>query len=305
MTSGETSRLREGDLVLLLSPAKGETYLVRLQSGAVQGSHLGKIPHDAILESGYGEVIRTHLGRPFLVLKPSLGEYTRRIKRKTQIIYPKEAGYLLLHLDVFPGATVVECGSGSGSFTTILATFVGPTGRVVSYERRESFSELARSNCERFGVAERVTFKVRDLDDGEGFDEEGADAVFLDLQNPWEYIAEVKHALAPGRRVGILVPTFNQIQQTLEALEANAFVQVEVVEILLRGYKTNPRRIRPEDLMVGHTGYLLFASSVVCAHPEVLSDPTSKEACDVPSDVAFSSEGAEREGDEEFPAPQE
>ena len=305
MTLGNASRLKEGDLVLLFSPAKGETYLVRLQPGAVQGSHLGKIPHDTILGSGYGETVYTHLGRPFLVLKPSLGEYTRRLKRNTQIIYPKEAGYLLLHLDVFPGATVVECGSGSGSFTTILATFVGPSGRVVSYERRESFSELARSNCERFGVADRVVFKVRDLDGGEGFDEEGADAVFLDLQNPWEYIPEAKRALAPGRRLGILVPTFNQIQQTLEALEANDFVQIEVVEILLRGYKTNPRRIRPEDLMVGHTGFLLFASSVTCAHPEVRIAPSVDGTRGISSDAVLLLKDVEEEDGEVFPVSRE
>jgi tRNA (adenine57-N1/adenine58-N1)-methyltransferase len=102
MTLRDASRLKEGDLVLLLSPAKGETYLVRLQPGAVQGSHLGKIPHDTILDSGYGETIYTHLGRPFLVLKPSLGEYTRRLKRNTQIIYPKEAGYFCCTWTCFP-----------------------------------------------------------------------------------------------------------------------------------------------------------------------------------------------------------
>ena len=28
---------------------------------------------------------------------------------------------------------------------------------------------------------------------------------------------------------------------------------------MLRYYKTEPNRIRPEDVMIGHTGYLIFA----------------------------------------------
>jgi tRNA (adenine57-N1/adenine58-N1)-methyltransferase len=155
---------------------------------------------------------------------------------------------------------VVECGTGSGGLTSVLAHFVGDTGRVVSYEKREEFSLLARRNCEKWGVAQRVDFKVRDIADG--FDERDADAVFLDLPNPWDYMDRAKEALAPGNRLGILVPTVNQVEKVLDALSDNSFSDVQVSEILLRYYKTNSRRIRPEDNMIGHTGYLIFGSSV-------------------------------------------
>jgi tRNA (adenine57-N1/adenine58-N1)-methyltransferase len=37
---------------------------------------------------------------------------------------------------------------------------------------------------------------------------------------------------------------------------------VEVCEVLLRFYKTVADRFRPEDRMIGHTGYLVFARAM-------------------------------------------
>ena len=250
--------LEYGDLVFLWSPKKGDAFLLRLSKGAVQGSRLGQLRHDDFVGREFGAVVQSHSGESFALLRPTLGEYTRRIKRNTQIVYPKEAGFLVMHLNLGPGATVVECGTGSGSLTCVFAHFVGPTGRVCTYDRREDFSELARKNAERWGVADRITFKVRSLD--EGFDERDADAVFLDLPNPWDYIAAAKEALGSGNRLAILVPTTNQIERTLDALREHHFADPQVMELMLRYLKTDPRRIRPEDMMVGHTGYLIFAS---------------------------------------------
>ena len=54
------------------------------------------------------------------------------------------------------------------------------------------------------------------------------------------------------------MPTTNQISETLRALQEFNFADVQVVEIMLRYFKTEPNRIRPEDMMIGHTGYLIF-----------------------------------------------
>ncbi|MDR0652113.1 MAG: methyltransferase domain-containing protein, partial [Synergistaceae bacterium] len=154
--------LAEGDLVFLWSPAKGDSFLVKLSPGSIQGSHLGEMKHADIVGMEYGDVIRTNRGSPFFILRPSVGEYTRRIKRQTQVIFPKDSGFIIQHLNFGPGATVVECGTGSGGLAAVFAHFVGDDGRVVSYDRREEFSRLARNNAERWGVAHRIEFKVRD-----------------------------------------------------------------------------------------------------------------------------------------------
>jgi tRNA (adenine57-N1/adenine58-N1)-methyltransferase len=258
--------LAEGDLVFLWSPAKGDSFLVRLSLGSIQGSHLGQMKHGDIIGMEYGDVVRTNRGSPFFILRPSVGEYTRRLKRQTQVIFPKDSGFIIQHLNFGPGATVVECGTGSGALTAVFAHFVGDNGRVVSYDRREEFSRLAGSNAERWGVAHRIEFKVKDA--AEGFDERGADAVFLDVRNPWDYIGAAHETLAWGHHLGILVPTFNQIELTLLALREHNFVDVQVLELLMRYLKTDPERIRPDDMMTAHTGFLIFGAKARSLPPQ-------------------------------------
>ena len=129
---------------------------------------------------------------------------------------------------------------------------------------------LARKNLERVGLAARVDFKLRDIE--LGFDETEADAFFLDVQNPYDYITQVRAALKPGGFFSTLVPTFNQVEKTLYALRKNKFAFVEVCEILLRYFKPEPARIRPTDRMVAHTGFLIFARRI-----EPASDPRGRE----------------------------
>ncbi len=253
-------KISYGVPVLLYSPQKNSSFLLTLKEGAVFHSHLGVVSHDDIAAVGYGGVVKSSSDVPFFVVKPPIGEIIRRIPRKTQIMFPKEIGYLLLYLDVFPGAKVIECGTGSGGLTTALAYFVGDEGKVFSYEKRKKFSEMALLNLKKLKLEHRVEFKIKDIADG--FDEKDVDAVFIDLPNPWDYVKHVYDALLVGRSVGFLIPTFNQIEKTIVALKEHGFVNIEVLEILLRKLKPNPGRIRPEDMMIGHTGYLVFAWKV-------------------------------------------
>ena len=120
--------IKEGDLVFIWNPKKGDSFLIKVQPGQSQGTHFGQIKHSEIMEHNYGEGIRTPKGQVYYLLRPTLGEYTRRLKRQTQIVFPKEAGFIIEHLNIFPGCTVVECGTGSGSLCCTFAHFVGSTG---------------------------------------------------------------------------------------------------------------------------------------------------------------------------------
>lgn len=251
------NRPREGDLVLLVDP-DGKRVLLRVTPGQQLHTHLGYIHHQALLECEFGAVVTTQLGHPFVLLPPSTLDLVMNVSRSTQIVYPKEIGYLLLKLSIIPGARVVEAGTGSGALTLALARQVQPTGRVYSYEERAEMQENARKNIERVGLAPYVEFKVRDI--RAGFDERDADALFLDVREPWLFLAQAHAALKPGGFFGALVPTMNQVSEMLAELEQMGnWIEVEVSEILHRYYKTNPQRLRPEDRMVAHTGYLLCA----------------------------------------------
>jgi len=218
------------------------------------------VKHDDLIGQPLGREVTSHLGYPFLVLEPSTHDLIKEIKRTTQIVYPKDIGYMLLKLNVRPGSRVVEGGTGSGGLTLALAQSVMPTGHVYSYEVRPDVLALARKNLEGLGLDPYVDLKQRDIE--EGFDETDADALFLDVRTPWQYLAQARQALKGGGFFGSIVPTTNQVVQLIEALPQHGFADIEVEELLLRPYKVVPGRLRPMDRMVAHTGYLVFARKI-------------------------------------------
>lgn len=250
---------REGDLAQLVGLTH-KHFIFLLKAGGDFQSHRGVVKHDDLIGKPWGSQIFSHTGAPFFLLQPSLADILHDLPRTTQILYPKDIGFILVQMGVSEGQTVMEAGTGSGSMTIAMATAVGSTGKVVSYEQKQDTQNLARKNLERLGLASRVDLKLRDIQ--EGFDETDADAFFLDVQNPYDYIAQVRAALKPGGFFGTLLPTFNQVEKVLYALKNNHFAFVEVCELMLRYFKTNPARIRPTDRMVAHTGFLVFARKI-------------------------------------------
>ena len=253
------SEAKAQDLVLLLGK-DGKRFMVRLSPGEELHTHRGFFKHDDILGQPLGAQLASHLGYPFYLLRPSLHDLIMNIKRESQIIYPKESGYALLKMNIMPGSRVIEAGTGSGAMTIALARGVMPSGKVYSYDRRQDMIDLATRNLSNVGMLDFVDLRCRGV--AEGFDEKDVDALFMDLREPHLYIGRVKESLAPGSFFGALVPTTNQVSALLEELERRGFVDLEVSEILLRHYKTVPARLRPEDRMVAHTGYLVFARPV-------------------------------------------
>ncbi|NOH03325.1 MAG: tRNA (adenine-N1)-methyltransferase [Chloroflexi bacterium] len=228
---------REGDLAQLVGLTH-KHFIFILKSGGEFQSHRGVLKHDDLIGKPWGSQVFSHTGAPFFLLQPSIADLLNDLPRNTQILYPKDIGYILIQMGISEGQTVLEAGTGSGSMTIALANAVGPQGRVISYELKQDTQNLARKNLERVGLASRVDFKLRDIQ--QGFDETDADAFFLDVQNPFDYIPQVRDALKPGGFFCTLLPTFNQVEKVLLALKKNHFAFVEVCELLLRYYKTNP-----------------------------------------------------------------
>ena len=249
-----------GDIAELIS-AQNKRFIFRLILDGKFETHRGYLSHNELIGKPWGSRVYSHMGSPFILLQPSMADILIETRRNTQIMYPKDIGFILLTMDIGPGKHVIEAGTGSGSLTTALAFAVGSYGRITTYESRPEFQHLAHKNLERLGLAERVDFKLRDI--AEGFDERNADAVYLDLPNPQDYIQQAKHALKPGGYLGSILPTTNQVSTLLIALRRSNFAFIEVCEILLRYYKPIADRLRPTDRMVAHTGYLIFSRSVV------------------------------------------
>lgn len=250
----------EGDLIQLVG-LRHKSFILNLEAGKELHTHRGIIKHDELIGVPYGSKISSHNGAPFFVIQPSLADVLLDLKRATQILYPKDMGYILMHLGIGPGQQVIEAGTGSGAMTTALAYSIGNEGKIISYDQKVDFQKLARKNLRKLGLENRVEFKLRDI--AEGFDETDADAFFLDVAAPHDYITQVKQALKPGGFFGCLVPTTNQVSSLIIALRQNQFAFIEVVEVLLRYYKPEPQRLRPTDRMVAHTGFLVFARPMI------------------------------------------
>jgi tRNA (adenine57-N1/adenine58-N1)-methyltransferase len=167
----------------------------------------------------------------------------------------KDAFPLLYLAGVGPGATVAEAGTGSGALTIVLAHSVGPTGQVISYDRREDFLEAARANVRRAGLDHRVSFRLRDVA-ADGLDVTNLSSVILDLPEPWAVLASARSALAIGGYVATYTPTYNQLERTVRALREFGFDEVRALELLERGLHVGEGGTRPEFEMLGHTGFL-------------------------------------------------
>jgi len=250
---------RDGDLAQLVG-LRHKHFILTLQAGARFESHRGILQHDDLIGKPWGTQVFSHIGSPFFLLQPSLADLLTELPRTTQILYPKDIGFIFVTMGIGPGQTVMEAGTGSGSMTTALAYAVGPAGQVISYEVKPDVQNLARKNLTRFGLESRVDFKLRDI--GQGFDESDVDSFFLDVPNPYDYLEQVRATLKPGGYLCCLIPTFNQVEKTLQALRQARFAFVEVCELLLRYYKAEPARLRPTDRMVAHTGFLVFARRI-------------------------------------------
>jgi tRNA (adenine57-N1/adenine58-N1)-methyltransferase len=267
-----TDALSQPNDTVLIITEDGKKFYTRLAPGYRQHTHQGIIDHDQLIGQPLGRKIVSSTGHACVVVEPSLAELMKEVKRKTQIVYAKEAGRIIFKMNIYPGRRVIEAGSGSGALTIALARFVSPHGRVYSYEARDDLLRNAQANVAKAGLGEIVEFKLRDI--AEGFDEIGVDALFLDVREPWLYLVQAKNALKTSGFFGAIVPTTNQVSKLLQALHTYEFGGVEVEENFLRTYKPVPGRLRPEDIMIGHTGYLVFARNIT---PENFPEPPPRK----------------------------
>ena len=205
----------------------------------------------------YGCIIQSNTGVRMSVHRPLLMDLLSKVKRVTQIVYPKDIGYMLIQSCVGPGSRVLEAGTGTGVLTATLAFYVRPTGRVYSYDINQEYLDAAHYTLERLGLREYVELKKGDV--SKEIEETGLDAVFLDVPEPWKAVENAWKALKPSGRLLSLSPTIEQIVETVETLRTRGFDDVSCVELLMRNLRVKRGMTRPEFLMHGHTAYIVSA----------------------------------------------
>ncbi|WP_243149775.1 tRNA (adenine-N1)-methyltransferase [Thermaerobacter sp. PB12/4term] len=261
---GRRGPLAMGDLVVFIDN-KQRRRLQRLRQGRVfQAPAGGIVRHEAVAGLPEGSTVVTSTGGRLRVLRPTLEEYILAMPRRTQVIYPKDLGQIIIRSNLRPGDRVLEAGVGSGATTLALLQAVGPGGQVISYERRAEFARLARENVERFLGYAPSWWRVELRDVYQGIGERDLDAIVLDVPEPFHCVGAAAEALRPGGVLLCWLPTTNQVQQLVTALQAHpAWDLVETTELLLRPWHVTASSVRPEHRMVAHTGFLISARRVV------------------------------------------
>ncbi len=254
---------RVGDRVQLTDP-KGRLHTTTLRADAELHTHKGVLRHADIIGCPDGSVVTNSMGQEYLALRPLLRDFAMSMPRGAAIVYPKDAAQIVMQADVFPGAVVVEAGVGSGALSLALLRAVGEAGRLVSFERREEFADVARANVETFfgAVPPRWELIVGDLAESlpTACAPGSVDRVVLDLLAPWECLDAAAEALTSGGVVICYVATATQLSRTAEFMRGlGCFTEPEASETLVRGWHVEGLAVRPDHRMVAHTGFLLTA----------------------------------------------
>ncbi|WP_068250933.1 tRNA (adenine-N1)-methyltransferase [Janibacter corallicola] len=252
---------QEGDRVQLTDP-KGRMHTITLVPGKQFHTHRGHVAHDDLIGSPDGVTVTNTSGTEYLALRPLLSDYVMSMPRGAAVVYPKDAGQVVTMADIFPGATVVEAGVGSGALSMSLLRAVGDTGRVLSFERREDFADIAQANARSFFGTDHPawTVTVGDLVEAlpEAVEPGEVDRVVLDMLAPWECLGVVADALTPGGVLICYVATATQLSKVAEAMrDHGTFTEPAAWESLQRGWHLEGLAVRPQHRMHGHTGFLI------------------------------------------------
>ena len=256
--------IKDNDFIFLILDEK-RRWLVQVKSGDSFHTHKGIIEFDDIIGKSFGSVVFSKpfetQGYKFYVLKPLQSDYVLHMSRKTQIIYPEDAGLILIYSGIGPGSTIIEAGCGSGALTCTLANFVKPDGHIFSFDVSEKSLKRTKSNVIKAHLEDFVTIKYANIltDD---LNQRNVDAVVLDMATPWEAVEKVKNYL---KFSGVLIsfsPTIEQVKKTVSVMRVNEFIEVNTYELIKRKIQVKENATRPEVRMIGHTGYLTFGRKI-------------------------------------------
>jgi tRNA (adenine57-N1/adenine58-N1)-methyltransferase catalytic subunit len=251
-----------GERIALTDP-KGRRHSIVLGAGAQFHTAKGPVNHDDLIGRPEGVVVTSARGVEYLAMRPLLREFTVAMPRGAAVIYPKDAALIVMGADIFPGATVLEAGAGSGALSCALLRAVGSTGHLISYERREDFASIARRNVDDFFGQPHPAWDLRVGDLVASLADRPitpgtVDRVILDMLAPWECVAAVSEILIPGGVLCCYIATTTQLAETIETLRAHTgFTEPEATESLVRAWHVEGLAVRPGHAMVGHTGFLI------------------------------------------------
>jgi len=255
-------KIKQNDNVLFFYN-DSKKWLMKVSKKQQFHTHVGIIDHKKVIGKEFGSAIKTNKGKIIYLLEPTIYDYVMKSQRSTQIVYPKDLGYIAARTGLQSGQKIVEIGTGSGSLTTFLASLVKPRGHVYTYDVDENFMEIARKNIEKAGVSKYVTMEKLNIKNIKKMPQTDVDMVVVDLGDPWTVVAQARRMLKGSGYFVAICPTMNQLEKLAVALWQNDFFDMECTEQIVRKIEAREGKTRHSFRGIGHTTYVAFARKVI------------------------------------------
>ena len=234
-------------------------WLVKISKKDELHTHIGVLKHADAIGKEYGSKLVTNKDKYVYLLKPTMYDYVMKIQHGTQIVYPKDLGYIVARAGIQNGQKIVEIGTGSASLTSFVASIVKPRGHVYTFDVDENFMKIAAKNLKKSGMEKYVTQQKLDIKTTNKIPVEDADVALIDLGDPWTVIPQVRKMLKGSGAVFAICPTMNQLEKLTMSLIENEFTDIESTEHILRTIDAREGKTRHSFQGIGHTTYLCFA----------------------------------------------
>jgi len=222
-------------------------------------THIGVLKHADAIGKEYGSRLMTNKDKYVYLLEPTMYDYIMKIQHGTQIVYPKDLGYIAARAGIQDGQKILEIGTGSGSMTSFVASIVKPRGHVYTFDVDEKFMKIAEKNIRRAGVSKYVTQTNLDLKISKEIPVTEMDVALIDLGDPWVVLPKVRQMLKGSGCIFAICPTMNQLEKLTIALIKNEFTDIESTEHIIRTIAAREGKTRHSFQGIGHTTYLCFA----------------------------------------------
>ncbi|HEY6535026.1 MAG TPA: tRNA (adenine-N1)-methyltransferase [Candidatus Nitrosocosmicus sp.] len=253
-------KITEGSFVLFFFNSE-KKWLAKVEKDKKLHTHLGIIDVGYTIDQEFGSFIVTNKDKKIYLLPPSIYDFVMKSQRATQIVYPKDYGYIAARTGLKNGFKVVEIGTGSAALATFIASIVMPTGHVYSFDVNEDFMSIAKKNLERSQMDSVVTLSK--YDEKKISEMDNVDLVIIDLGDPWLYLDVVHTCMKEGASVVCICPTMNQLEKLSTQFFKSGFVDHEYIETFVRRIEAREGKTRPNMRMIGHTTYLGFARKIL------------------------------------------
>jgi tRNA (adenine57-N1/adenine58-N1)-methyltransferase len=234
-------------------------WLMKISKKESLHTHIGVIKHSDAIGKEYGSKLITNKDKYVYLLRPTMYDYVMKIQHGTQIVYPKDLGYIVARSGIGSGQKILEIGTGSGSLTSFIANIVKPRGHVYTFDVNEDFMKIAEKNIKKAGVSKYITQHNLDLKTAKKLPLKDMDVALIDLGDPWTVIPQVRKMLKGSGSVFAICPTMNQLEKLTMSLVENEFTDIESTEHILRTIEAREGKTRHSFQGIGHTTYLCFA----------------------------------------------